>query len=78
MPHGGFGNLIALPLQKVPRRSGYSVFLDDLLEPIPDQWRFLAGVPRMEPLTLERIVRGTEKSTSPMRATQERAAVPER
>jgi superfamily II DNA or RNA helicase len=62
MPHGGFGNLIALPLQKVPRRSGYSVFLDDSLEPIPDQWRYLAGVPRMEPLTVERIVRGAEKT----------------
>src|SRR6185312_14306288 len=62
IPHGGFGNLIALPLQKVPRRSGYSVFLDDSLEPIPDQWRYLAGVPRMEPLTVERIVRGAEKT----------------
>src|SRR6185437_4627949 len=36
--------------------------LDDSLEPIPDQWRYLAGVPRMEPLTVERIVRGAEKT----------------
>lgn len=28
MPKGGFGNLIALPLQKVPREQGRSVFLD--------------------------------------------------
>ena len=62
MPNGGFGNLIALPLQKIPRKSGYSVFLDDSLEPVPDQWRYLAGVPRMEPLTVERIVRGAEKT----------------
>jgi hypothetical protein len=28
MPKGGFGNLIALPLQKRPRESGCSVFVD--------------------------------------------------
>src|SRR5712671_1059517 len=33
LPHGGFGNLIALPLQKVPRESGYTEFLDDDLRP---------------------------------------------
>ena len=29
MPQGGFGNLIALPLQKGPRQQDNSVFLDD-------------------------------------------------
>jgi len=29
MPKGGFGNLIALPLQKVPRESGFTEFLDE-------------------------------------------------
>ena len=29
LPQGGFGNLIALPLQKRPRESGNSVFLDE-------------------------------------------------
>ncbi len=29
MPKGGFGNLIALPLQKKPREAGHSVFVDD-------------------------------------------------
>ncbi|HWE51566.1 MAG TPA: DEAD/DEAH box helicase family protein [Bryobacteraceae bacterium] len=62
MPQGGFGNLIALPLQKIPRKSGYSVFLDDSIEPIRDQWRYLASIPRMEPLAVERIVRGVEKT----------------
>jgi len=62
MPQGGFGNLIALPLQKIPRKSGYSVFLDDSLEPIRDQWRYLACIPRMEPLAVERIVRGVERT----------------
>jgi hypothetical protein len=62
MPHGGFGNLIALPLQKIPRKSGCSVFLDDFLEPIPDQWRYLETVPRMEPMAVETIVRGAERA----------------
>jgi len=61
VPQGGFGNLIALPLQEIPRRSDYSVFLDDSLEPIRDQWRYLASIPRMEPLAVERIVRGVER-----------------
>jgi len=37
MPRGGFGNLIALPLQHAARRAGGSVFLDDDLQPLADQ-----------------------------------------
>jgi len=33
MPAGGFGNLIALPLQNRPRENGNSVFLDDDFRP---------------------------------------------
>ena len=47
MPKGGFGNLIALPLQKHPRERGVSVFVDASLQPYPDQWAFLASVARM-------------------------------
>jgi hypothetical protein len=38
MPKGGFGNLIALPLQKGPRTAANSVFLADDLRPYDDQW----------------------------------------
>jgi hypothetical protein len=38
------GNLIALPLQKQPRGSGRSVFVDENLTPYPDQWAFLAAI----------------------------------
>ena len=62
MPTGGFGNLIALPLQKVPRRADNSVFVDDRLEPFPDQWRYLTEIPRMEPLAVERLVQGLERN----------------
>lgn len=44
LPSGGFGNLIALPLQKQARDRGNSVFLDDMLEPHADQWEFLDGI----------------------------------
>jgi len=44
LPKGGFGNLIALPLQKYPRENGCSVFVDADLRPYQDQWVFLSGI----------------------------------
>ncbi len=41
LPDGGFGNLVALPLQGQSRRSGNSIFLDDDFNPIADQWTYL-------------------------------------
>jgi superfamily II DNA or RNA helicase len=57
LPRGGFGNLIALPLQRGPRQAGNSVFLDEDLVPYPDdrQWAFLASIQRIDPSTVERI-----------------------
>jgi superfamily II DNA or RNA helicase len=49
MPKGGFGNLIALPLQKKPREAGHSVFVDDALHEYPDQWAFLASIKPIAP-----------------------------
>jgi hypothetical protein len=46
MPKGGFGNLIALPLQKRARALNGSVFVDETLSPYPDQWEFLASIQR--------------------------------
>jgi superfamily II DNA or RNA helicase len=56
LPIGGFGNLIALPLQGVARRNENSVFVDGDLVPHVDQWGYLAGVQRMAKDSLERIV----------------------
>jgi hypothetical protein len=47
MPSGGFGNLIALPLQHGPRLAGNSVFLDADFDPHTDQWAFLSTLRRM-------------------------------
>lgn len=44
MPKGGFGNLIALPLQGGVRPLGHTEFLDDALAPYPDQWAYLASI----------------------------------
>jgi superfamily II DNA or RNA helicase/very-short-patch-repair endonuclease len=60
LPRGGFGNLIALPLQKAAREQGNSVFVDERLEPHADQWAYLAGVRRMDRSEVERIVREAE------------------
>ena len=47
MPAGGFGNLIALPLQNRPRENGNSVFLDDDFRPCKDQWAYLSTIGRL-------------------------------
>ena len=47
MPKGGFGNLIALPLQKVRRHHGLTEFVDGDLRPYDDQWKVLTEVPRL-------------------------------
>jgi superfamily II DNA or RNA helicase len=56
LPKGGFGNLIALPLQKARREHGCSIFVDDELRPHADQWAFLASVGRMAPHDIEPVI----------------------
>lgn len=47
LPEGGFGNLIALPLQRVAREKGNSLFIKDDLAPFSDQWKTLSEVKRI-------------------------------
>ncbi|MDR0453755.1 MAG: DEAD/DEAH box helicase family protein [Deferribacteraceae bacterium] len=47
MPKGGFGNLIALPLQRKPRKDGNSVFIDKNFVKYSDQWEFLSNIKRL-------------------------------
>ena len=56
LPRGGFGNLIALPLQHEARKRGNSLFLDEQLEPHEDQWSYLESLERIEPSRLESLV----------------------
>ena len=56
MPKGGFGNLIARPLQKTARRNNNSVFIDDHFRPIEDQWAFLSSIQRLSEKNLEELI----------------------
>jgi len=56
LPKGGFGNLIALPLQWMPRQNGNSLFVDDDLSPYPDQWQLLLSIRRVGADQVEWIV----------------------
>ena len=56
LPKGGFGNLIALPLQKKPRERNNSIFVDQDLIPYPGQWAFLSSIQKMTQQEIERIV----------------------
>ena len=61
LPQGGFGNLIALPLQKQPRERNNSVFLDDSMLPHADQWAFLSSIQKIDRSTVDAMVSEAEK-----------------
>ncbi len=56
MPKGGFGNLIALPLQGKSRKSGNSVFVDENFTVYVDQWAVLSLVKRVDKTDVERLI----------------------
>ncbi len=62
LPRGGFGNLIALPLQKAARVAGHACFLDEASEPYEDQWAFLGSIARIHSDRIEEIVTQAERS----------------
>jgi len=62
MPTGGFGNLIALPLQWEARARANSVFVDDQLRPYHDQWAYLASVSTMDPAAIPARMLAAESS----------------
>ena len=61
LPKGGFGNLIALPLQKHRRECGNSMFLDERFEPYPDQWSFLSSLGKIPRVQAESLAREAER-----------------
>ena len=62
MPRGGFGNLIALPLQHEPRQQGNSVFVNKEFEPIADQWALLASLERIRPAAAEDVAKEASRT----------------
>ncbi|MCD8236112.1 MAG: DEAD/DEAH box helicase family protein [Prevotellaceae bacterium] len=61
LPEGGFGNLVALPLQGQARRNGNSVFVDEKFQAYPDQWEFLLYVQKISGSVIDDIL---QKHTS--------------
>ena len=63
MPDGGFGNLIAAPLQGKRRRDGLTTFLDlATLEPFDDQWAYLSTLDLLSPGDAARVARLAHRS----------------
>ncbi len=60
LPKGGFGNLIAMPMQKIPRENGHSMFVDETFTPWPDPWAFLDSIQRLPRERIETIVQDAE------------------
>jgi superfamily II DNA or RNA helicase len=77
LPSGGFGNLIALPLQLHARKVGNTEFLNDELEPHQDQWSYLAEVPKIAPDLLgELIAQSDEDEALGVRSPTEGSPMP--
>jgi superfamily II DNA or RNA helicase len=56
LPKGGFGNLIALPFQKAAVQIGNTVFVDESLRQVDDQWAALADLRRVSVADLNRMI----------------------
>lgn len=56
VPKGGYGNLIALPLQGRAVKQGYSVFVDENFMPYDDQWEFLTRIQKVDERTVRKII----------------------
>lgn len=61
MPKGGFGNLIALPLQGKARKEGNSLFVDHDFIPYVDQWEYLSQIKKISIKEIEEHMTKLEK-----------------
>jgi len=64
LPKGGFGSLIALPLQHAAVLKENSVFVREDFVAYPDQWQYLASVRRLKRCDVEKIVEGAIETDS--------------
>ena len=55
IPKDGFGNLIALPLQKHARKHGNSIFIDENLKEIDDQWQYISRIQKISEDDISRV-----------------------
>ncbi|GGM29377.1 hypothetical protein GCM10011351_14350 [Paraliobacillus quinghaiensis] len=71
LPKGGFGNLIALPLQKQAKTKGNSVFVNDSFQEITDQWQYLSSVNKISEKDTLQIVSNFSKESHPIMVKEE-------
>ncbi len=57
LPKGGFGNLIALPLQKKARENGNSIFVNEYFQAYADQWAFLSEVKTLSEIDVKEFIK---------------------
>lgn len=57
LPNGGFGNLIALPLQGQARKKGNSLFVDEKFIPYPDQWAYLSSIKKLNSVAVDALIK---------------------
>ncbi|MDL4841968.1 TOTE conflict system archaeo-eukaryotic primase domain-containing protein [Aquibacillus rhizosphaerae] len=67
---GGFGNLIALPLQKQAKRKGNSVFVNDSFQEYADQWQYLSSIKKISEKQILHIVKNFSDEESPVKAKE--------
>ena len=56
MPEGGFGNLVALPLQGQARKNLNTVFVDDDFLAYKDQWSFLYNIRKVKEDNVDKLL----------------------
>ena len=71
LPEGGFGNLVALPLQGKARREGNSVFVDEEFQPLSDQWDFLLDVKKINETAITAIIQDHSSPISELTKSSE-------
>ena len=62
IPKGGYGNLIALPLQGKAVKEGHSIFVNESFVPYEDQWAFLSSIQKVSERVVRSTISGIEKS----------------
>ncbi|MFA9558484.1 DEAD/DEAH box helicase family protein [Evansella sp. AB-rgal1] len=79
LPQGGFGNLIALPLQKHAKMRGNSVFVNDSFVEFENQWQYLSSIKKISEKVVKQIVSNfsEEESFIKIKEKVENFSVPE-
>ena len=61
LPNGGYGNLIALPLQGQAVKNQKSVFVNNNFVPYEDQWSYLSSIKKLSKIEVEKIINDFSK-----------------